>query len=42
MTQSRHTSVRLLAVTGERKFAVCSLLEGRWPTQAADASWPRS
>ena len=26
------SSMRLLAVTGRRNFAVCSLVEGRWPT----------
>ena len=39
---SGHLLVRLLAVNGKRKLAACSLVEGRWPTQAADASWPRS
>ena len=30
----------LLAVNGKRKLA-CSLVEGRWPTQAADAKTGR-
>ena len=39
---SGHLLVRLRAVTAERKFEACSLVEGRWPAQAADADWPRS
>src|SRR5262245_43624269 len=39
--KSGHLSVRLLAINGERKLAVCSLLEGPWLTRAVDASWPR-
>jgi hypothetical protein len=35
-------SERLLAVTRKRTFTTCSLVEGRWPTEAADASSPRS
>ena len=31
MAKSRHLPVRLLAISGERKLAACSLLEGQLP-----------